>query len=291
MKPFLPISIALCLFACNQQENGLTSQTPSTELQPGQLQLVRMNGMAKVSATANTSKDSTVYEFDLDTAKSSIQQYFILQNTGDFDCKNVKLTTNNPKFYFTPSSFSVLPPSKGSSLLQVIKLSVIHGVRLDGIGSDSLLPMGNNTATVQLTATSTNSRHDVISLSQSASMNVFAKVMDIYAFSDSTPIDLFHPNGTLVGTAFPFGAVDYYTTFGICKFVNSGNVNIMVREWNNGQTIVLDSAVLRPGDSFFPATYKGTGAFGSVELDGNGVISNSRKFRRTTDERIFLMFR
>ena len=279
MKPYLALIAALGLAACVNE-----STDTGSDPQPGQIQLVQ--GLSKSSSSSDS---STNYVFNLDTIKGSVTDEFILQNTGDFDVKNIKLTTNNPHFYFSPSEISILRSSKKSLLVQVIKLNIVHGFRLDGVGTDSLLPMGNNTVTATLKAVTTNSHSDSISLSQIANLKVFAKVMDINAFSDSTSIDLSH-SGTVTGTPFPFGVASVYTSPGKCKLLNTGNVDITIREWNKGQTAVLDSAIIKPGDSFFPTVNIGNTVNISVELDAQGVIANSSKFRRTTDGKIFFIF-
>jgi hypothetical protein len=101
MKHYLILSLALGFTACIVEQSGLTSQSSNLEPQPGQLQFAYMHGMQKVSVSGGAVHDSTTYEFNLDTAKSSIQQYFILQNTGDFDVHNIKLTTNNSQKFKT----------------------------------------------------------------------------------------------------------------------------------------------------------------------------------------------
>ena len=291
MKPYLALIAALGLAAC--MKDGATNT--DAELQPGQIQLVQ--GVSAISGSGSSDSSST-YVFNLDTAKSSIEQEFILQNSGDYDVKNIKLITNNPHFYFSPSEIPLLPPTKKSLIVQVIKLKVIHGLRLDGIGIDSMLPMGLNSAKATITATTSNSHHDSLALSQSAQLRVFAKVMDVTAsfytnvggiFDSTTDIDLFH-GGSMFGTAVPNGTVSTYYAPGGYKIVNTGNVNLMVRNWNDGQTSVLDSAFLKPGESYEQTVPKGNATHHSLELDAQGVISNSAKFHRNSDGRIFILF-
>ncbi len=84
----IPTALFLGLYGCMSPDAPTPSQTPSTQNsgdpQPGQLELISQgsgSGLAKISARASDS--SSVYEFDLDTAKSSVQRFFLLENTGD----------------------------------------------------------------------------------------------------------------------------------------------------------------------------------------------------------------
>ena len=263
MKPYLALIVALGLAAC--MKDGATNT--DADLQPGQIQL---QSLSKVSSSGTDS--SSNYVFNLDTAKSSIEQEFILQNTGDYDVKNVKLTTNNSHFYFTPSEIPILPSSKKSMILQVIKLKVIHGLRLDGVGTDSMLPKGNNIAMAQITANTSNSRHDSVNISQNAQLKVFAKVMDMDIFIGSSTIPLGPPSGQVLssGGSGPYINVAGATTL---RFKNTGNTDITLKDAVSGVKLAylkIDSSLNLTG---YPE---------NIEPDGQGTISDPVKFPQTS---------
>ena len=260
MKPYLALIAALGLAACVNE-----STDTGSDPQPGQIQLVQ--GLSKSSSSSDSSAN---YVFDLDTIKSSVQDEFILQNTGDFDVKNIKLTTNNPHFYFSPSEISVLHPSKKSLLLQVIKLNVVHGVILDGVGYTDMLSKGLNTATAQITATTTNTKHDSINISQSANLKTFAKVADINLFQGSNLVDLSNPYGQSTVSAPVNGFVPWYELSGTIRVLNTGNTDLKLKNWSKG-----DSTVLKPDSTWSLA------APAVLEINTLGVISNPGKLIAT----------
>ena len=82
--------------------------------------------------------------FDLGDIKSSQQFNFILTNAGDEKITSINLTSTNPNFKITPSSISRIDPFNEASLLNVIKVSALHGTALNGVGFIDLMPMGIN---------------------------------------------------------------------------------------------------------------------------------------------------
>ncbi len=303
MKHYLTLALAFSLIACMGKEDDITAQnanpsgTGASSNLPGDIILTTQSaakaGLGKVSLDVS---DSSAFDFNLGTARSSVQRFFIIKNVGGHGVQHIRLTTDNPAFYFSPSEISLLPAGNDSSAEQVIVLNVIHGVNLNGVGTAPLLPAGDNTANVSITASTTDSLGDTLSLSKQGQLNVVADVMDIAAFDDSTPIDLSRPDGNAMGPGIPVSQfIPYYAvSSGICRIVNTGNVDIIVRNWSGllnvaGGTIV-DSATLAPGDVYSAVVHNATGDYGSLQIDGQGVISDPVKLREVNDGRIFLRF-
>ena len=271
MKKYLALASALMFAACTN--DGGTAA--NTDPQPGQIQLVQ--GLSKISSSSVDSSAS--YVFNLDTIKSSVQDEFILQNTGDYDVKSIKLTTNNPHFYFSPSEIPVLSCSKKSLILQVIKLNVLHGVILNGVGYTDMLPMGANTATVQITATTTNAHHDSLTISQNATLKTFAKVADMAVYSGSSQVNLSNPSGSSTTGNVITGFVPWYAT-SISSIKNTGNTDLKLKNWTDGDSVVLKS------DSIWSVTSSRS----IIEVNTLGVISDPNKLLRSADGRIVLNF-
>jgi hypothetical protein len=162
---------ALTLSACMSGNTGTggETETQTTARKPGQIRLVSMSGLSKGAL------DSATTAFTLDTARSSFQQYFILQNTGDEPITNLTFTTDNPNFTFSPSHIAVLPPSAGASVLQVIKLNVVHGKLLDQVGQGTFLSPGAVTVHAAING-STDTGAGEIAVSENLTLSTFAKL-------------------------------------------------------------------------------------------------------------------
>jgi len=279
MKHFvlaLTFGLSLILSSCNQSDP--TSSNTSTGLQPGSLQLIQGLSVASSSVTRDSSYS---YVFNLDTAEGSKQVFFILQNNGDYDITNVQLKTNNPQFYFSPSTIPVLHSSKASTVVQVIGLNIIHGTRLDGIGYDSVLSMGNNNVTVQISATTTDIHQDSINISQTAQLKVFAKLFDMNVYlgdsiSSLTLANLFSP--TQVDCAGFQGMPAFTTNTTQIKIVNSGNVAFKVG-WipenlgTFGNQVITDTQEVMPDSS----SYRTITPNMTIVINAGGVTSNQFK--------------
>ncbi len=279
MKRYLAWVLALGFSACNQTD-PTASSAPSTSPQPGQIQLSAQG----LSAASLSARDSSSYVINLDTIKSSAQDEFILQNTGDFDVKNIRLTTDNPNFYFSPSTIADLPPSKSSPILQVIKLNVIHGSRLDGIGFDSVLAAGANIANAHIAGSTVNFRGDSLPVSQSVQVKVFAQLVNIAVYDSTTPIDLatsLYGNATTTSDNYP----DFRTPNGTLRIVNTGNVPFTVEVFPNTLSPAVFSGVI-PCDSGF--TVHAPGSF--VEIDAGGVTSNPFILPPSTNGKFYAVF-
>ncbi len=245
-------------------------------LRPGHLQFASLASAKKaVEKIPVQDTGSKALEFDLGDAKSSIQRFFVLKNTGDVDIRNIHLTTNNPHFYFSPSTIKVLQPAKNAPILQVITLNVVHGNRLDGLGPDSLLPMGDNAAEANISGNTTDAQGDTLNLSQEVSFNVFAKVLDFKLYrSDAVEVDMSQ-------YGLDFGRMKAFTSEPVrdwnmggdtIRMLNTGNTPFTLHIWHlaNNVLVPFDSAEIESGESYRLER-------GYVEVDGEGVIANPSK--------------
>jgi hypothetical protein len=258
----------LCLAGCLTQNDSALSGKPG-------LQLIAISNDLTSRAT-----DAGTGVFDLGNVDGSVQQYFILQNTGDAALTNIQLSTDNPNLTFSPSAIATLAPSTGLSIVQVIKLNIVHGRRLDAEGWGGLLPKGKLQAALTVTADSGKVRLD-------ATVNLNARVMDAELYNEGTPFDFSSPNlFVLGGSVFPGSqTVPVYTPTGEARLVNTGNVPLLVRRWASAQA--FDSVVVAPG-AVYPVTVEAfeSGLTG-LELEAYGVVSDPVKFRKNIDGRFF----
>lgn len=269
-KLFL-MALPLCVSGCFLQEDSSGSKGPG-------LRLVALQE-DKLPRTTESGNDV----FQLGNVDGSIQQYFILQNTGDAALTNIQLSTDNPNLTFSPATIALLAPSDDLSLVQVVKLNVLHGRRLDAEGWGGLLPPGPLQARLVVTASSPSNP----SIRLEASLRLNARVMDAALYNEGTPFDFSAPNlFVLGGSVFPGSqTVPVYTPTGESRLVNTGNVPILVRRWASAEA--FDSTLLAPGATY-PVEVEAfeTGLTG-LELEAYGVVSDPQKFRKNIDGRFF----
>jgi hypothetical protein len=271
-RPFTALAAtgltAFLLSACMSGNTGTDGGAPQESARkPGQIRLVSMNGLSKGSL------DSTTTHFTLDTARASFQQYFILQNTGDFPVTDIELTTDNPNFTFSPSHIAVLPPSAGASLIQVIKLNVVHGKRLDAVGYDNYLAPGPVTVQVTVNGSTVDEDDSTLAVEDAATLETYAQIA---RFTLNTDVDTFELGDLMSGTTFNpvYGnsVPHYYVPMDSARstgngilFHNTGNVTLYL-SGINPHTYATQPPVALPPDS----TYAFNSAY--LEVDAKGVI-------------------
>ncbi|MCD6024794.1 MAG: hypothetical protein K0Q91_1710 [Fibrobacteria bacterium] len=267
-KSIAILAAAALLTGCFSNDNNPTGN--SAGRRPGQIQLVAMNGLAKGAVSGAASS----YSFSLDTARSSFQQYFILQNTGDVEITDIELSTNNPNFTFSPSRIASLPPSEDASVVQVIKLNVVHGKRLDGLGYGNYLTPGLNTVTATIVGATIDEENETLALNESVTLTTFAKVAKFSVVAgDSSYLltSLWH--GSTFGPPMGNPSIPHYyvpvdsalNPLGEVFLKNNGNTPLTVRRWSAGNPWgALSDVVLAPDSSF-----EASGEI--LELDADGA--------------------
>lgn len=265
----------LCLAGCLMQGESLVYGNGNADL--------RLIAVSDDLTARSEIGDAGV--FDLGDIDGSRQQYFILQNNGDLPVTNIQLSTDNPNLTFHPSVIASLPPSNGLSVVQVVKLNVVHGRRLDAEGWAGLLPAGKLQAALKMTAFGQGAVSDSIRLDATLHMN--ARVMNALLFNEGTPFDFSTPNLYVVGgSVFPGSqTVPVYTPTGDARLVNTGNVPILVRRWKSAA--VLDSSILTPGAAYSVEVESFENGLTGLELESYGVVSDPLKFRKNIDGRFF----
>jgi hypothetical protein len=260
-------AIGALLAGCMNGNTATDESEGSAPTRPGQISLVSINGLAKSAVTATGSTIIT-----LDTARTSFQQYFILQNTGDEPVTDIELTTDNPNFTFSPSRIAVLNPSASASVLQVIKLNIVHGKKLEALGYGGFLTPGTNTVEAVISGV-TFDDGDTVEVEEDVTLSTYAKLARIGVITQGTSRELPSlPNGyTGLGnnwglTPHYYAPIDSVTNpDNTISLKNTGNVPLLVRRWETtGSRDSLPTFVLDVDSSF---------SFTSVilELDAQGV--------------------
>lgn len=278
--------------ACGSADDGTTS--PKTV---GQLSLVRMDGLSSSKSTSAPGVGKTqaalTTSFDLGALKASQNYFFMLQNGGSTDVTDIALSTNNPAFTISPASIAVLPAS-GASTVPILRLGVLHGVALDGVGLAALLAAGDSTGTLHIEGKS-----DGAIVKLDADMKVMAKVMDAEISVDSKMLDLAHPG--------QINDIDQFTGEGPYAMIpgpasaaiavkNTGNVVLEVStKYGAGHHFEPWGApqVLNPGESFTlpydASKLLAQGPF-SIRLGGENAIASPERLLQSSTGFVYVAF-
>ena len=276
------IYLAFILFAitaCNKNdENNKTS--------PGSFVFTSIINTSLKSVHV-ISDDSIISNFQLGDLKASKEFLFLLSNGGDNPIFDIRLTTNHPQFTIVPETISTLSGKssvENDNFIPLISLGILHGTQLNGVGYTSLLPMGENSATLTITG-KTVENGDTIELASEYGFTLNAKLMDISLFSNGQPIDLQNPPSTIMSGR-NFGGLGnlrlYNVDLSTLVIQNIGNVEISMNQidMNNGTFNTLDTISILPDQS---ATITLNTHFTTFSLSSNGTITNDSRIQLGND--------
>jgi hypothetical protein len=263
----------------------------------GQLSLVRLDGLGGVKSAAEpaagASQQALSTAFDLGEQKVSQSHFFMLQNGGGTDILNVVLKTNDPAFTIAPTSIAALPAS-GASTVPILRLGVLHGVALDGVGLAPLLSPGQRTATLHIEGQSAGA-----AVALNADMKVLAKVMDAEISLDGKALDLAHPGQINDSDQFtgegPYAMIPGPAS-GTISVKNTGNVVLDVstkygagnhfEPWGTSQLVNPGESVTLPYD---PSKLLPQGPF-SIRLGGENAIASPERLLQSTTGFVYVAF-
>lgn len=295
LYPFIFASVLgwLLVAGCGSGSSGAgrasnSDATGIVNLRPGTLAMSQMNGLSKPVFKNVTS--ATITTFDLGTIKASRDFYFILSNTGDVSVTDVVITSLNDNFTVSPNMVDNIYPQKSSNMIPIIRVTAKHGIALDGTGyTNSLLPMGNNTCTLQISG-KTKDKDDDIDIVLTVKIKVYAEVFDVLVMDNNNEI-------SPIGYEQDLYAVETPTYD--CKqptIKNTGNVDITVVTRapslnEGGSWPILEQFSLHPSEIHqlsYPVfnRYKEL----EVELYGDNTITNYSRLQPRPDGSVHMIF-
>ncbi|OJJ21582.1 hypothetical protein BKI52_13655 [marine bacterium AO1-C] len=248
--------------------NGVTYIPSETIQKPG-----------KNQRTTNT------VSFDLGNLKASKSFYFILSNTGDTSITDITIESNNANFEVFPKSIDKLAPAGESNIVPLLEIGVIHGNRLNGVGFQSLLAMGDNSVEITLKG-KTFGENGQENVELKAQIKLFAEVMDIKVFKAGNEVDLTKPSfsssfgGQESGLGWVWG---YNVGNDPVSIENSGNVKIALE--------INPSALNSDSNQYYTIEVGEKLDLGEISnkefklfvLDGNGTVTNFERLRTGSD--------
>ncbi|EAY28429.1 hypothetical protein [Microscilla marina] len=226
--------------------------------------------------TAKNQRTTEVANFDLGNLKASKSFYFILSNNGDRAITDVTIESNNPQFEIFPKSIDKLAGASEDGIVPLLELGVIHGNRLNGIGFQSLLPMGDNTVEVTIKG-KTQGENGEEAVELKAQVKLFAQVMDVEFYVDGQKID-YVSKLTVVGyNAGGLGSLFRYITPTDGKFEikNVGNVKLNL-EYKGTNSNTTDTQELAIGQFFSITQTLHASPNYLVSINANGTVINPK---------------
>jgi hypothetical protein len=209
--------------------------------EPGSIQLQCM-GSCSVSTEGNGAKrldasgsfgrlhqaQSSSIAFEMGAIRASRDFLFLLVNPGDTAVTGISLISSNPSFKIEPSSIDRLPPQKDAVVIPVIRVSAEHGISVGGVGTVDLLPMGENTTTVEILGSSVDADSQAHTVEFVGDVRLTAQVMDVELFAGTQRVDLATPPHTGSSSVGGLGFISGYDVGSAPSIVNTGNVDIDV---------------------------------------------------------------
>jgi hypothetical protein len=302
VNKFILLSIAsmmLFLSGCGGGEAGQSTAS----LKTGELHLSKMNGMAEVAAAVQGQMSSattfgnisSATTFDLGTIKASQNYYFILSNAGDIPVTDVVITTDNDNFVVSPNKIDVISPQNNNYIIPVIKVGATHGVSLNGVGyTDSLLPMGNNECTINVSGKTKDKNGNVIGVNINAKLKIYSEVVNIELHDGNNTLDMSKPLQT---TWFSTYLIKQYQCM-TPTIVNSGNVDISITNyqlvWGTVYFSEIEKFILKPNESRllnYPKLYTNNGYLYktiNLKIDGSNTITNYNSLQLQSDGNTYI---
>ena len=287
----------ILLSACKENKD----ETPP--IKPGSFIFSQINTTksASISSVQNNTLSSNA--FDLGNLKKSAQFYFSLSNGGGSPIFDISLRFRKSGFTIYPAVLSSLEIAEKLSIVPSIKVGIIHGLNLDGLGNAKLLDKGLNEDTLSIYG-KTLSGKDTIKIHLDAVMRVNAMIADISLFDSSNIINF--TNYSFFGSVlFPDSTANSgmdklrsYNFSNAIKITNTGNVPLGISIFCRSDTITFPQSdfkfysVLQPGistnDLNLPLCQNGRFAYiCGVKINSGGTISDITKLQYGSDGNIY----
>ena len=281
-KIFSFLIIGLLIHSCEKDETiGIPGKF---ELQFITIHEATSHNSPKV-ASLQGSYSQDVNEIFLDTIKSSTSFYFMIKYFGPSDITDLTMTTDNENFLVSPSSIPLIPGTFGDELLnQVYSIDVLHGTRINGIGSAEFLNQGDNICNLSIKGKISNGRSSTTVI-MNIKIKVYAEFMSISLFQGRFEYDLNTRDVLLSGfDTYDIDAMKMFYYFTINPPVtiqNTGNVNIKMTlmSFDTGNPIT-HTAMIQPNDTLnllLPLRESDSRDGGMIRLDSEGTVFDINK--------------
>ena len=225
---FVLIVLTSFIFSCSKDNVNIEVNTNT----PGSFSLTKVETTKSASLKSAQTKSSSVFDFG--DIKASKEYYFLLSNSGDEPIFDINLNLDNSSFNINPKTIDYLSggiflKEESTSIIPMLTLGITHGINLNGVGYSDLLPMGENSSTLEIKGKTIDSG-DTIEITSNFDFSAYARVMDIELFEDNSKINLESPRGSGAMSSNPggLGFIRYYSIYDTSSISvkNIGNVSI-----------------------------------------------------------------
>lgn len=208
----MKIILTLCLFiivACSNSETT-TSSTVNDKGSPISLYKTSVGRTLKKSITSIEGMQEESFDIDFDTIPNTTESWLIITNNSEDTITDLSITSDNETFVITPDTIVTLYPFNNNvGLLQMIKVTIINGKSISGLGVDNVIHR-NQYATVTISG-----KIKDTTFSTNYTFHAYGKRMLIYV--DTTDTDLgWDKDGSGIGRVFAHvdsSSGDCYTSY------------------------------------------------------------------------------
>ena len=279
----LSISLILGILGCKD-----SSPVVVLELAPGKLSLTLLKGLEKqpvLAANLGDAIQSDSLSFDLGDIKGTTRFYFVLNNIGGTAVSNAQVSMVDSSFTVYPPEIDTLFPNPHFqlNLIKVIDVTAIHGTVLSGSGFARLMEKGLNSGALKITGKTLQANSTAGTITLTATVHVFARVMDLAFFDGTNIINLKKPNGSVYNGGLYYGSpLFFWYIHDTLSVHNSGNTPVAL--WDIGDD---KHDTLQANDVY---TFKFLHGGYTAALDGMGVVSDNTIFPRLIDGKTYFSF-
>ncbi len=262
-----------------------TSVNPNEIDSPGELHLVWLKGLRKVSTEFNIADISKVQNFNLGDINGSTDFFFLLVNTGGNTVTDVILRSSNSTFLLYPNDLEFVLPNesfdfKETNEVTIIRITALHGPTINGQDFVKFMNAGINSSTIEISGKTLNENGTEQIITLVTQMSVNALFMDLTILDGAREIDLINSNGSILRGGFVVSDfVKRYVVTDVVQIENIGNVPIVYEIFRDNSLDTLrigETLSLEPGND------------SHIMFDSQGIVRDLSKFPKYSDGKNYI---
>lgn len=240
-----------------------------------------MEGLHKSENLAHTAVSDS-FDFNVGIIKGSASYYFMLTNTGETPIVDISIISTDSTIELSPSSISRIEPAGTNSVLPILKVTILHGVRLEnGIGYVPLQIRGPSSKFISVKGTS----DSLLTLDLRLDANF--QVFDYNIFQNDSLLSTIPVDQVITAGSFS-PAYNVYDSTSVIRIVNIGNVPLNISGYDRPSTPAIGDPLRIEIDSVYIIS-RASKYYDYYKVDGGGVVADSKRFNLTPDGSVFFV--